>query len=172
LPLPREWECSAKWLTWTYSAKHLPPAFHQSHEEFELFVKWLRSSPHRSSTLDPHGQSAIVLMCLGIGLVLRDLRTGQFELGEDSSDEHLDASVKHLKKSKLGWAQSQVMVRCCQDLRKDIRLCFNEEEEEGETLPLPRSKSTAPKSCCQASPPKQTPSNQCVTRKSAAATNL
>ena len=171
LPLPTEWQSGAKWLTWTYPAKHLPPVFHQSQAEFEMFVKWLRSSPHRSTTLDPHGRPAMVLMCLGIGLVLRDLHTHQFELGEDSSDEHLDATVKHLKHSKLGWAQTQVMIRCCQDLRKDIRLCFNEEEEPEIPTPPP-AKTRAPRSHHKPSPPRQTPSNRRATRQMTAATKL
>jgi hypothetical protein len=91
----------ATWHSWTYPAKHLPASFHQSHAEFEGFVKWLQSSPYRSSKLDAQGQSAFALMCLGIGLVLGDLHTIQFDLGEDDSDEHLSASVKHLKASKL-----------------------------------------------------------------------
>lgn len=171
LPLPSKWQSGAAWLTWTYPAKHLSPAFHQSQAEFELFVKWLRSSPHRSTTLDPHGRPAIVLICLGIGLVLRDLQTHQFELGEDSSDEHLDATVKHLKHSKLGWAQTQVLARCCQDLRKDIRICFNEEEEP-ETSPPPPAKSRTPRSRRKPSPPKQTLFPRRATRQSAAATEM
>lgn len=113
----------------------------------------------------------MVLICLGIGLVLRDLRIHQFELGEDSSDEHLDATVRHLKHSKLGWAQTQVLLRCCQDIRKDIWLCFNEEEEP-ETPTPPPAKSRAPRSRLKATPPKQTTSNRRATRLTAAATKL
>ena len=171
MPLPSTWQSGAEWLTWTFPAKHLPPAFHQSQAEFELFVKWLRSSPHRSTTLEPYGRPAMVLMCLGIGLVLRDLRMHQFELGEDSSDEHLDATVKHVKHSKLGWGQTQALLRCCQDLRRDIRLCFNEEEEP-ETPTPPPARSRAPRSRRRTSPPKAGPSSQRVTRKIVAVTKL
>jgi hypothetical protein len=129
LLLPVGWGSGATWHSWTYAAKHLPVSFHQSHAEFEVFVKWLRSSPYRSSKLDAQGQSAFALMCLGIGLVLQDLHTIQFDLGEDDSDEHLSASVKHLKTSKLEWAQNQVMLRCCQEMWSDIQLFFTVEQE-------------------------------------------
>jgi hypothetical protein len=143
--------------------------FHQSHAEFEEFVKWLRSSPHRSTILDPYGRTVMVLICLGIGLVLQDLHMLQFELGEDSSDEHLDPTVKHMKHSKLGWAQTQVLLRCCQDLRRDIRLCFNEEDDPDTPTPLP-AKSRAPRSRRKPGSPKPGPSNRRATRWTTAAT--
>lgn len=169
LPLPSNWQSGTTWLSWSYPAKHLPPAFHHSQAEFESFVKWLRSSPHRSPTLEPHGRRAIVLICLGIGLVLRDLQTHQFDLGEDSSDEQLDATVKHLKHSKLGWAQHQVLARCCMDLRKDIRLCFNEEEQaDREPTPPANHGQRVHKS----DPPKPPSKKRRVTRKTAAVDEL
>jgi hypothetical protein len=152
--LPIGWGSGAEWHSWTYPAKHLPAEFHQSHAGFELFVKWLRSSPYRSSKLDPHGQSAFLLMCLGIGLVLRDLHTGQFELGEGDSDDHLPASTKHLKRSKLGWAQNQVLQRCCQEMWSDMQLCFNQDEHP-QTPPRGRPKAKGPATRRKPTPPRE-----------------
>jgi hypothetical protein len=67
-------------------------------------------------------------MCLGIGLVLRDTHTIQFDLGEDDSDEHLPPSIRYLKSSKFGWSEAQVMWSCCQEMWTDIQLCFNQAE--------------------------------------------
>lgn len=110
----------------------------------------------------------MALMCLGIGLVLRDLWTNQFELGEDSSDEGLDDSVKHLKHSRLGWPESQVLLRCCQDIRRDIRLCFNEEQEP-ETPTPPRPKPKTPRNNRKPDPPRRKAPKRGGTRQTAAA---
>jgi hypothetical protein len=161
LPLSKEWKSGAEWVTWSYAAKHLPAAFHESPAQFESFVKWLRSCPHRSPKLEPEGRTAIVLVCLGIGLVLRDLRTVQFDLGEGDSDEHLDESVKYLKHSRLGWGHTQALLRACRDIMDDIQICFPEEED---PLPLPKV-TRKPKV------PKPTP-KRASTRQTAAAAKL
>jgi hypothetical protein len=80
--------------------------------------------------MDPHGQAVIILMCLGIGLVLRDLHTMQFELGEDNeADDDLDPLVHHLKTSKLHWGHSQALAGACEDVMQDIAICFPAEED-------------------------------------------
>jgi hypothetical protein len=86
--------------------------------------------------MDPHGQAVIILMCLGIGLVLRDFHTMQFDLGEGSeADDDLDPSVHHLKMSKLHWGHSQALAGACVDILQDIAICFPEEEEDPQPAP-------------------------------------
>jgi hypothetical protein len=105
----------------------------------------------------------MVLMCLGVGLVLRDLQTVQFDLGEDDSDEHLDASVKHLKRSKLGWGHNQALLRACQDTMEDIKICFPEEDDlEPPPKKVPRKTQL----------PKPSQPKRLSTRSSSAATKL
>jgi hypothetical protein len=116
------------WLSLSYSAIHLPQSFHASTGEFESFVKWLRSSPHRTSGWEPHGQAVMILMCLGVGLVLRDLAKIQFGFGEEEdNDGDSDMSVQHLKTSKLTWGHTQALLGACQDIIDDVGVCFQDE---------------------------------------------
>jgi hypothetical protein len=71
-------------------------------------------------------------MCLGIGLVLRDLRIKQFESGEDDDDEdgEGDLLVWNVKHSKLDWGHTEALGMICKDIMDDIALCFAEEEVE------------------------------------------
>jgi hypothetical protein len=105
----------------------------------------------------------MILVCLGVGLVLRDLQTVQFDLGEGDSDEHLDASVKHLKRSRLGWGHNQALLRACQDILEDIKICFPQEED----LEPPPNKVPP-----QTKVPKASPAKRPATRQSAAAAKL
>jgi hypothetical protein len=119
-----------EWLSWSYPAVHLPKSFHASTGEFESFVKWLRSCPHRTSAWEPHAQSVMILMCLGVGLVLRDLAKMQFGLGEeDDTDPAVHQSVQHLKHSKLTWGHTQAILDACQDVMDDVTVCFQDETE-------------------------------------------
>jgi hypothetical protein len=118
------------WLSWSYPAIHLPPSFHVSTGEFESFVKWLRSCPHRTSGWEPRGQAVMISMCLGVGLVLRDLAKIQFGLGEEeNTDGDSDLSVQHLKSSKLTWGHTQAILGACQDIIDDVGVCFQDEQE-------------------------------------------
>jgi hypothetical protein len=85
----------------------------------------------------------MLLMCLGIGLVLRDLQAVQFEFGEEGLE--VDESLQHLQDSALGWGQCQSLLRECQRLRTDILICC--EVDPAPKTPLPEdSEPEAPKS--------------------------
>lgn len=148
-----------EWLSWSYPAVHLPESFHTSTRQFESFVKWLRSSPHRTSRWEPLGQAVMILMSLGVGLVLRDLAMIQFGLGEEGdTDPAVDLSVQHLKHSKLTWGHTQAILEACQDVIDDVAVCFQEETQSKH----PANKSVKPAS------PKPSSSTGLTTRSAAA----
>jgi hypothetical protein len=91
-------------------------------------MKWLQGRPYMSQAMDLNGQSVMVLMCLGIGLVLRDLHAVQFEFGEEGLEA--DESVQHVQASRLGWGQSQSLLRECRRLKIDILLCCGMEADQ------------------------------------------
>jgi hypothetical protein len=101
----------------------------------------------------------MILMCLGVGLVLRDLDKIQFGLGEEEdSDAESDPSVQLLKNSKLTWGHTQAILGACQDIMDDVTVCFQEETE----LQKPGNNTVKPSSAKPLSP-------QGLTTRSAAA---
>jgi nitrogen fixation-related uncharacterized protein len=113
--------------------------------------------------MEPHGQAVIILICLGIGLVLWDLNTIQFDLGEgDDADDADDPSVHHLKGSALAWGHAQAILGTCQDIMEDIAICFPAEED-----PQP-----PPKKILKAILQKQSPPRGRMTRRATAAAHL
>jgi hypothetical protein len=97
-------------------------------------------------------------MCLGIGLVLRDLNTIQFDLGEGDDADDVEEPLQHLKTSKLTWGHSKAILGACRDIMDDIAICFQEEEE-------PQCPAKKP---VKANPPKPSPPRWPTTRRSAA----
>src|SRR5262249_40921927 len=85
--------------------------------------RWLRQCPYRSSSLQLSSQSIALLMCLGIGLVLRDLSTIQFGLDENDSSESL---IPQLHFSCLNWGHSQALLAVCTEIVNDITICLDD----------------------------------------------
>ena len=132
-PVPPGTGSGLKWLSWSYGAKHLPPEFHQDTAQYEQLISWLLGHPYRTQGNDLYGQDVVILMCLGIGLVLRDLHAVQYVYGEEGVVA--DESAQHMQDSLLGWGQRQSLLRECMWLRTDIFGCFGLELEREETPP-------------------------------------
>jgi hypothetical protein len=80
--------------------------------------------------MEPYPQSVTIIMCLGIGLVLRDLEFSQFQTGEENRHGIiLDSSNQHLAHSILEWGHHQALLHVCNDLLEDIQICFHDEED-------------------------------------------
>ena len=125
------------WLTWSYPAKHLQPSFHSSPAHFESFIKWLRSCPYRSPLMVAYSKSFAVTMCLGVGLVLRDLHFRQFKTSSDDEDSSNGGTSTHAIKSVLNWGHYQALLSACRDIRDDMEICFD--LTPGDTAAMPPS---------------------------------
>jgi hypothetical protein len=109
------------WVSWDYPCKHLSPAFHEDTQEFEALISWLKTKPYCSPLHDPYGREMVLLVCLGIGLVFRDLQTIQFtEEGEDFPDELGD----FLKDTSLTWAHVDALADACHSLEMVLKSCL------------------------------------------------
>jgi len=83
--------------------------------------------PYCTDGMIAHPQHQVLLVCLGIGLVLRDLHVIQFDLGEgEDVSGDIDPAIKHLQKSKLEWAHTQVLLPICISIAEDLRTCLDE----------------------------------------------
>lgn len=96
--------------------------------------------PYCTDGMIAQPQKQVLLVCLGIGLVLRDLHIIQFDLGEgDDVSEDIDPAIKHLHMSKLDWAHTQVLLPICLSIAEDLRTCLDGgkagAEEHGEMGP-------------------------------------
>ena len=82
--------------------------------------------PHCTDGMIAYPQNQVLLVCLGIGLVLRDLHVIQFDFGEgnDVSSEDLILAIKHLQKSKLEWAHTQVLLAICLSIAEELQDMF------------------------------------------------
>ena len=82
--------------------------------------------PYCSEGMIAYPQDQVLLVCLGIGLVLRDLNVIQFELVDgDDVPQDIDPAIKHLLKSKLEWAHTQVLLPICSTIAEDLRTCLD-----------------------------------------------
>jgi len=118
------------WLSWTHSAKHLPETFHASTDAFEYFLDWIAAFPYRSSTFKPCAQGVIILMCLGVGLVARDIHTIKFGFVKGGQYYgNVDESVQHLQNSALKWTDLQTLLDACSRACEDISLLFENPRE-------------------------------------------
>jgi hypothetical protein len=130
-----------RWLSWTYRDKHLPEDFHKDEEQYERLTSWLVQRPYMSQQHVPQGQDAVILMCLAIGLVLRDLHAVHYVYGEPGVV--VEDSALHVQESSLGWGELQALLRECTRLKNDIRRCFGLEAERQDTPPLPKDQGKA-----------------------------
>jgi hypothetical protein len=122
-----------KWVSWSYQKEHLSGRFHSSSDGFDNFVKWLKSRPYCSTTMEVYPQSRVLVVCLGIGLLLRDIQVIQFGFGEDNqhaSSSKQNRAIAHLEKSQLEWGHSKVLLRMCTVIAADLKTCLAEIEQE------------------------------------------
>ena len=83
--------------------------------------------PYCTDGMIAHPQHQVLLVCLGIGLVLRDLHVIQFDFGEGNDvSGDIDPAIKYLQKSKLEWAHTQVLLPICISIAEDLRTCLDE----------------------------------------------
>jgi hypothetical protein len=118
-----------KWVSWSYEKEHLSGTFHSSIEGFDNFVKWLKSMPYCSTTMEAYPQSRVLVVCLGIGLLLRDLQVIQFGFGEGNehaSSSKQNAAIAHLAQSQLEWGHSKVLLRMCIAIAANLKTCLAE----------------------------------------------
>jgi len=137
-----------KWLSWSLRTPHLPAEFHRSTQAFESFIKWLHKMPYCTTAMDVYDQSRVMMVCLGIGLVLRDLHECQV------ASAHKDAQIanspllpKPLQESKLTWAHSQALLQVCIDIEKHLSICMGAESPETEnpvSEPAPKKRKKGP----------------------------
>jgi hypothetical protein len=106
-----------KWVSWSYKKTHLSGRFHSSSHGFEEFIKWLKTMPYCTKTMIAYPQSHVLGVCLGIGMVLRDLHTIQFGSQDPAS--------AHLRMSKLEWAHTQVVIQMCLTIVEDLKACLD-----------------------------------------------
>lgn len=133
-----------KWVSWSYKNTHLSGRFHSSSDGFEDFIKWLKTRPYCTNSLLAYPRSRILVVCLGIGMVLRDLHVVQFE-GGDASSSRPGSSAGHLQKSKLDWALYQVVVEMCLSISEDLKQCLEIQQTQKSATPPPKGKKPASK---------------------------
>lgn len=120
-----------KWVSWSYQKEHLSGRFHSSSDGFDNFVKWVKTRPYCSTAMEVYPQSRVLVVCLGIGLLLRDLHVIQFgfeEGNQHSSSSKQNPAIAHLEKSQLEWGHSKVLLRLCKGIAADIKTCLAEVE--------------------------------------------
>jgi hypothetical protein len=71
-----------------------------------------------------YSKSAGVTMCLGVGLVLRDLHFNQFQTGSADEDSRIEDASTHVVQSVLNWGHYQALLSACRDLLEDMEICF------------------------------------------------
>ena len=127
-----------KWASWSYKNKHLSGRFHSSSDGFEEFIKWLKNMPYCTKrSQKAYSQSRVLVVCLGIGMVLRDLRVVEF--GSE------DPASAHLRKSKLEWGHTQAVVQMCLTIVDDLNACLDGGQLEHPVTPAPKGKTPSSK---------------------------
>jgi hypothetical protein len=106
-----------KWALWDYGGKYLPAAFHKSLEQFGKVINWIQTKPYCSDAREPYPRDKAAIVCLAIGLILRDIQGIQFVEGEDNQDDHLKGSV-------LSWGEVGVLMSRCREMEQDIKACL------------------------------------------------
>ena len=80
-------------------------------------------------------RSAAVTMCLGVGLILRDLHFNQFPNGPADEESSIGDVSSHVAQSVLDWGHYQALLSVCRDACEDIEICL--EINSGDTAPKP-----------------------------------
>jgi hypothetical protein len=126
-------EPGPKWASWSYKKAHLSGRFHSSIDGFDGFVEWVKTNPFCNEAMETYPQSRSLTVCLGLGLLLRDLHVIQFELGENGEggvSGGLDPTIEHLKKSKLEWGHSKELLRLCDSIVRTLEICLDDGEQQ------------------------------------------
>jgi hypothetical protein len=85
--------------------------------------------------MQPYQQSHAVVMCLGIGLILRDLDLAQFHSKDTDNDNNsLDVSIHHVVHSALTWGHYQALLAACADVCDDLHICFDSTDDPRESM--------------------------------------
>jgi hypothetical protein len=71
-----------------------------------------------------YSKSVGVTMCLGVGLVLRDLHLNQFQTGSADQNCRIGDASTHVVQSVLNWGHYQALLSACRDLLEDMEICF------------------------------------------------
>ena len=82
-------------------------------------------------------QSVAVTMCLGVGLILRDLYFNQFPNGPADEETSTGDASSHVAQSVLEWGHYQALLSVCRDACEDIEICL--EINSGDTAAKPPS---------------------------------
>jgi hypothetical protein len=133
------------WLSWSHDEKHLLAHFHQDQKHYEHFMTWLAKPPYRTAGDKLYGQDSLILMCLGIGLILRDIEEIRSLSGKQGYV--VDGVNQHLQNSVLRWPHHMTLLRECRKLKEDIFRCLGVEFDREETPPPPpkQGESSRPK---------------------------
>lgn len=126
-------EPGPKWASWSYKKAHLSARFHSGIDGFDGFVKWLRTNPFCNDAMETYPQSRSLTVCLGLGLLLRDLHIIQFGLGDEGQGGvivGMDPAIEHLRKSKLEWGHSKELLRLCDSMARALEICLDDIEQE------------------------------------------
>lgn len=125
-------EPGPKWISWSNKSKHLSGRFHSSTEGFNKVLKWLVSKPYCTDNMVAYPQSRVLVVCLGIGMLLRDLYVMQFGFGEENEDSPglpVEHAIAHLKKSHLEWEHANVLLRTCKTITVTLKNCLDNREQ-------------------------------------------
>ena len=131
-------EPGPKWLSWSNNVQHLSGKFHSSMHGFDKFLDWLTSKPYCNDAMVPYPQGRVLVVCLGIGMLLRNIQAIQFISAEEDKDANgrsLDPMFAYLEKSPLEWAHVNVLLRVCRTIAGDLSTCVDQAEH----VPDPKS---------------------------------
>jgi hypothetical protein len=124
-------EPAPKWMAWSNKSKHLSRRFHSNTEGFDKVLKWFGSKPYCTQDIVAYPQSKVLGVCLGIGLILRDLSVVQFGFGEENEDSRaqpVDPAIAHLKESCLQWEHANALLRTCKTITANLKNCLENSE--------------------------------------------
>ena len=117
-----------KWASWSYNKAHLSGRFHSSIDGFDSCVTWLKTNPICSDTMEMYPQSRSLVVCLGVGMLLRDIHVVQF--GGEGSGVTLDPTIADLQNSHLEWGHSQQILRMCTSIVEVMKTCLSDTERQ------------------------------------------
>jgi hypothetical protein len=86
-------------------------------------MSWLKTKPYTSPFHDPYPQDQVLLVCLGIGLVLRDLATIQFAEEDGIAPDNCG---DFLQDSFLSWPHAEALLKTCGDMEMILKSCLGQ----------------------------------------------
>jgi hypothetical protein len=103
----------------------LPATFHIGTEEIEVVLKWLKMSPYCSSSQKLYNQDQGMIVCLTVGLMMRDIS----QMLAADEDEPLP---KVLQSSKVPVSYYDTLVRSCKSMVEELESLVAEKAPEDE----------------------------------------